>query len=498
MDESAKTRGEGTAERGAASLQIGAKAFLTTIAILLALMLGAGALTRLVPSGSYERRVESGIERVVPGSFAYSQRPAYPAWRWLTAPVEVLWSPGNVQVVTIVALLVLIGGSFTVLDKSGVLKVALSLVVERFKDDKYALMAAVILFFMLASSVLGIYEEAAPLVVFIVPLALYLGWDSLTGLGMSLLALGFGFAAATMDPFMVTIAQKLADLPLYSGLWFRSIFFALMFGLVFLFVRRHARKVEADPKSSLVYEEDLALRASIDVAGAVAGKEEASLPRMRAAVRWLGLWFLGAVGFILVATRIPTISAFAFPIMGFFFVVACNGAAIIAGKKGKTIGYCFLLGVKSVIPAVAMILMAMSVKVIITKGGILDTILYAASARIGSVGPYAAVAFVYLITLALEIFIPSASAKAFLIIPILAPLADLVGLTRQTVVFAFDCGDGFANVLYPTNPFLMICLGLTVVSYPKWLRWTLPLQALTVLLCLGFMAFAVAIKFGPF
>jgi uncharacterized ion transporter superfamily protein YfcC len=145
-----------------------------------------------------------------------------------------------------------------------------------------------------------------------------------------------------------------------------------------------------------------------------------------------------------------------------------------------------------------MILMAMSVKLIITKGGILDTILFSAAGKIGGVGPYAAVAFAFLLTLVFEFFIPSASAKAFLIIPILAPLADLVGLTRQTVVFAFDNGDGFANILYPTSPFLMICLGLTVVSYPKWLRWTAPLQAITVLVCFAFMAFAVAIKFGPF
>ena len=334
--------------------------------------------------------------------------------------------------------------------------------------------------------------------VFIVPLALYLGWDSLTGLGMSLLSLGFGFAAATMDPFMVTIAQSLAGLPLYSGLWLRAIFFVTMFALVFVFVRRHARKVERDPAGSLVYQEDLRLRSSIDVSGAVASEEDASKPRMRAAVRWLGLWFLAAILFILAATRIKAISSYAFPIMGLFFAIACNGAALVAGEKGGTLGRCFLMGMTSIVPAIVMILMAMSVKLIITKGGILDTILFAAAGRIGGVGPYAAVAFVYLITLVFEFFIPSASAKAFLIIPILAPLADLVGLTRQTVVFAFDNGDGFANILYPTNPFLMICLGLTVVSWPKWFRWTLPLQAITVVVCLIFMFFAVAIRFGPF
>ena len=496
MGDTAKT--EGTAKRGGSVIHISARAFISTVSILLVLMIVSGILTYIVPAGAYQHVVMDGVDRVVPGTFAYGQRPDYPAWRWFTAPAEVLWSPGNVQVITIILLLVLIGGSFTVLDKGGILKVALAMVVSRFKRNKYLLMAVIIFFFMFASSVLGIYEEAAPLVVFIVPLALYLGWDSLTGLGMSLLALGFGFAAATMDPFMVTIAQSLSGLPLYSGLWFRAIFFVTMFVLVFLFVRRHARKVERDPAASLVHEEDLRLRASIDVASAVAGEEEASRPRMRASVRWLGLWFAAAIVFILAASRIPAIAPFSFPIMGLFFVVACNGAALVAGEKGKTLGKCFLQGAKSIMPAVVMILMAMSVKLIIANGGILDTILFSLAGKIGGLGPYAAVLLVYVLVLVLEVFVPSSSAKAFLVFPILAPLADMVGLTRQTIIFAFDNADGFTNILYPTNPFLMICLGLTVVSYPKWLRWTLPLQAVTVLLCFAFMAFAVAIKLGPF
>ncbi len=483
---------------GGAALNISARAFITTVVILLVLMAGAGILTYVIPAGSYQHIVESGVEKVVPGSFAYHARPDYPAWRWLTAPIEVFWAKSNLTVITIIVLLTLIGGSFTVLDKSSILKVALAMVVSRFRKSKYTLMAAIILFFMVASSVLGIYEEAAPLVVFIVPLALFLGWDSLTGLGMSLLALGFGFSAATMDPFMVTIAQSLAGLPLLSGLWFRVIFFVVIFLLEFLFVRRHALKVERDPSSSIVWEEDQKLRARLDMGSVIASDELASDPRMRRAVAWLGAWFLAAVVFILVATRIKAISDYAFPIMGLFFFVACNGAALVAGERLRTIGKCFLLGIGSIFPAIVMILMATSVKIIINEGGILDTILYAASSKIGQVGPYAAVVGVYVITLILEVFIPSSSAKAFLIIPILAPLADLVGLTRQTVVFAFDCGDGFANVLYPTNPMLMICLGLTVVSFPKWFRWTLPIQAITAVVCFAFMFFAVAIKYGPF
>ncbi len=480
------------------ALKIGKKAFISTIAIILGLMIVAGILTYVVPAGSYRHEVSQGVDRVVPGSFSYHARPDYPAWRWLTAPVEVLWSPGNVQVITIIILMILIGGSFTVLDKSDILKVALSMVVARFRNNKFALMAAVIFFFMFSSSVLGIYEEAAPLVVFIVPLALFLGWDSLTGLGMSLLALGFGFAAATMDPFMVTVAQSIAGLPLFSGLWLRAIFFVCIFAVVFLFVSRHAKKVEADPSSSPVFEEDERLRSRLDARSAIASEELTSDPRMGKAVRWLGSWFVAAVVFILVVGRIRSISILAFPLMGVFFFVACNGAGRIAGNSWRKLGRYFFLGMGSILPAIVMILMAMSVKLIIQNGGILDSFLYAASSRMAGTGPYVAVLLVYLLTLVLEFFIPSASAKAFLIIPILAPLADLVGLTRQTVVLAFDCGDGFANILYPTNPLLMICLGLTVVSYPKWLRWTAPIQGITALICFAFMALAVAIKFGPF
>lgn len=479
-------------------INISAKAFLTTVGILLVLMVGAGVLTYVVPAGSYTHVIENGVDRVQPGSFVYLDRPDYPAWRWFTAPFEVLWSPGNLQVITIIVLLVLIGGSFTVLEKSGILKVALAMIVTRFRKDKYVLMAVIIFFFMLASSVLGIYEEAAPLVVFIVPLALYLGWDSLTGLGMSLLALGFGFSAATMDPFMVTIAQSLAGLPLLSGLWFRVIFFFTIFAIEFLFVRAWAMKVERDPTRSPVYEEDLKLRARMDTASVIASEELVAEPRMKRAVRWLAAWFAAGVLFILVAARISAISAYAFPVMGLFFFVACNGAALRSGEGLGSVLRCFGKGLVSIVPAIVMILMAMSVKIIITKGGILDTILFAASQRIGHVGPYVAILGVYVITLILEVFIPSSSAKAFLIIPILAPLADLVGLTRQAVIFAYDCGDGFANVLYPTNPMLMICLGLTVVSYPKWFKWTLPIQIFTVLVCFAFMAVAVAIRYGPF
>jgi uncharacterized ion transporter superfamily protein YfcC len=142
--------------------------------------------------------------------------------------------------------------------------------------------------------------------------------------------------------------------------------------------------------------------------------------------------------------------------------------------------------------------MAMSVKHIIASGEVLDTILYQASGWFDGVSPLAAAVMVLALTLMIEVFVASASAKAFLLMPILVPLADLIGLTRQTTVLAYAFGDGFSNMAYPTNAALLICLGLTVVSFPTWIRWTARLWFWLLLVSLAGLAVAVAVNYGPF
>ncbi|MFW6294030.1 MAG: hypothetical protein ACOC7V_17155, partial [Spirochaetota bacterium] len=149
-------------------------------------------------------------------------------------------------------------------------------------------------------------------------------------------------------------------------------------------------------------------------------------------------------------------------------------------------------------PGIVLILMAMSVKHIVESGGIMDTLLFRASDLIAGSSSLVAAFLVYAVTLVMNFFIGSASAKAFLMMPILTPLADLVGITRQTAVLAFGFGDGFSNMIYPSNALLIIALGFTVVSFPRWLRWTIGLQAVVFLLSMLFLAFAAIVGFGPF
>jgi uncharacterized ion transporter superfamily protein YfcC len=485
-----------TAKRSA--LSIGLKSFAAAAGILLALMIAAGALTRVIPAGSYDRVVQGGRTLVQPDSYRQVPRPAYPAWRWFTAPFEVLGGSDNLTVITIILFLVFIGGAFAVVEKGEVMRHALAAVVARFSGRKYVLMAVVMLFFMLSGGILGVYEEVVPLVVFVVPLAHVLGWDSLVGLGMSLLALAFGFSAAITNPFTVGVAQAIAGLPLFSGAWLRVCFFVATYVVVFLFVRAYARKVEADPTKSLVYREDLAVKAAHLADGAVAVLPPEQARRMRRAIAWLAGWAGGAVVFVLVVTRFPAVSTYAFPAVALLFLVAGVGAGFLAGMEGRDVLRTFAAGVLNILPAVILILMAMSVKQIIVSGGIMDTILHAASGWISGASSYVAAFLVYLATLVLEFFVGSASAKAFLMMPIVAPLADLVGITRQTAVLAYDIGDGFANMFYPSNALLLIALGLTVVGYPKWIRWTLKVQGIMFLVSMAFLALAVAVRFGPF
>ncbi|MFW6228076.1 MAG: YfcC family protein [Alkalispirochaeta sp.] len=479
---------------GASMIRIGTRAFLLAFVIIFTLMIVSGVLTRIVPAGSYDRVEVDGRVQVVPGSFTYTDSPVYPIWRWATAPVEVLFAPGNVAVIAIILFLIFVGGSFTVLERGDVLGAFLRVIAVKMRQRRFLLMALMQLFFMISGAVLGIFEAMVPLIVFVVPLSHTLGWDSLTGLGMSLLPLAFGFAAAVTNPFTIGVAQTIAELPMFSGAWLRLPFLVIVYVIVLVFVQRHARRVEDDPRRSLVYAADRHIHERVAATG-LSG--ELSAPLRRALV-WFGVSMGLAVVYIIVTSRIPALSAYAFPLMAIFFLVGGIGSGRLSGLSWGEIGRAFRGGFMNMLPGVILILMSMSVKHIVQSGGIMDTILHSAATYISERPPGAAGFLMYLATLVMNFFIGSASAKAFLMMPILTPLADLVGITRQTAVLAFGFGDGFSNMLFPTNALLIIGLSFTTVSYPTWIRWTLPLQGIVFALSMVFLRIAISVGYGPF
>lgn len=479
-----------------AGAQISRKAFLQSILILLALMVTAGILTLVIPAGKYERIESSGRENIDPESFRIMERPEYPIWRWFTAPVEVLGSESGLTVMVIIIVLFFAGGAFAVLDKTGTIRSFIGTIVHRFHNRKYTLLWMVSLAFMFLGATLGTFEEVVLLVPVMIALSYSLGWDALIGLGMSILATNMGFSAAISNPYTLGVSQQLAGLPLFSGAWLRMVIFAVIYLIFMAFLSAYARRIDRDPKASLVHGEDTAEREKYQKL--TDGSLTEIDPRQKRAIQFFGVFLVLILATMLAGPFVSFISDYALPLVGILFLIGGLGAGFISGSGGKTVWRGLLEGWGGLAPSVPLILMAASIRFIIDSGGITDTILHATAGALNNFGAFPAAIVVYALALVMEFFIASGSAKAFLMIPIIMPLADLIGVTRQTAVLAYIFGDGFSNLAYPTNPVLLICLGLTVVSYPKWIRWTAQLWLLILIATVAFLGFAVVVHFGPF
>ncbi|MBQ3235804.1 MAG: YfcC family protein [Clostridia bacterium] len=447
------------------NLNIGIKSFLIAIIVIFALMVATYVLTLVIPAGAYNRIVDKNGNTVIDtaGGFTFIEG-GIPFWKWLLSPVLVLGASGSGALIAVIAFLLVIGGIFTALDKCGLISYMLSRLTARFYKVRYRLMAIIILFFMALGAMVGSFEECVPLVPIVVALSISLGWNALTGIGMSLLAVGCGFASGICNPFTVGVAQQLASLPMFSGVWLRILSFVLIYFLLFGFVYLHAKKVE---KPVLETEEFSAF--------------ERNVKMDKATVVFVSVLGVGICA-VLCSGFIPAIQDYTMIIVAVMFLVAGVSSTLISGMTAKELGKSFIKGVSSILPAVLMIMMASSIKYTMEEAGILDTVLYGV-VKLASVMPkWAVVLLIYLLVLVMNFFIPSGSAKAFMLIPIIVPIASIFGISSQLSIVAFAFGDGFSNVFYPTNSALLISLGLVNVSYGSWFKYCWKFQLANLIL----------------
>jgi uncharacterized ion transporter superfamily protein YfcC len=448
------------------------------VIIIFSIMIISGVLTKTLPSGEYQREIVNGRDVIIENSYSEIEKPDYPVWRWFTAPIEVLWSSDSALIITIIVFILVVSGAIYVLNKNHVIEYIINNIVIRYKKQKYVLMSLVILVFMLFGALMGIFEEIVPLIPIMIMFSASLGWDKLTGLGMSLLAAGFGFSAAVANPFSLGVAQKIADVPVFSGIGFRLFIFATTYALLLGFMILHVKKNHSE---AVIQEMETS---HFDKNVSKASKVLTSI----IFILFVLILISGFTGFM---------SGLMLPVSGVLFLIAGILSGFIIEKNILNVLKDFFLGMKDVLPGILLILLAMSVKHIIMNGKILDTILFNAAEVISKSGPIVAVFLIYLLFFIMNLFIGSASAKAFLTMPIIVPLADLVGITRQTAVQAFVFGDGFSNLLYPTNAVLLISLGIAGVSFLKWFKFVWKIQAVIFLVSLIYLFIAVKIGYGP-
>ena len=459
------------------NIRISARSFLVSLLVIFVLMTAAYILTLIIPSGVYARIIDEGGRQVidVAGGFSYTEG-GLPFWKWILSPLLVLTASGSGTLIAVIAFLLVIGGVFSALEHGGLMRHMLDRMVQRFGSVRYRLMALLILFFMAMGAAIGSFEECVPLVPIVVALSVHLGWDAFTGVAMSLLAVGCGFASGVCNPFTVGVAQQLAGLPMFSGAWLRLLSFCLIYLLLLLFVRIHAKKIERPLQQELSTHHTADVRADRGLAlfGAILG---------------VGIAVILCSGFI------PALQDFTMIIVAVTFLLAGVVSTLACGMSGRQLTKSFSQGVVSIFPAVIMILMASSIKYTLEEARVLDTILHGAVGVAETLPQWAVILFIYLIVLVMNFFIPSGSAKAFMLMPLIVPLAQIFHISTQLCVVAFAFGDGFSNVLYPTNPALLISLSLADVSYSKWFRWTWKFHALNLLLTSALLLFGLAVGY---
>jgi len=430
-------------------------------------------LTFAVPGGEFDRDASGEL---IQGSF-HAAEGGIPFWKWILSPLLVLAAPGNATLIAVIVFLLVIGGVFNALGEHGLMSYMLDKITCQFGSARYRLMAMIMFFFMAMGAMIGSFEECVPLVPIVVTLALSLGWDRLTGMGMSLLAVGCGFASGVCNPFTVGVAQELAGLPMFSGIWLRVVSFVLIYLLLWLFVRSHAKKIEK-PLAS-----------------------EVTNGFIKNAVMDKGLyWFGGIIGtgiaIVLCSGFLTFLQDYTMIIVAVMFLAAGILSTLVSGMGGKTLGKSFIKGAVGILPAVVMILMASSIKYTLESANVLDTILNGAVHLAATMPRWVVILFIYLIVMVMNFFIGSGSAKAFMLIPLIVPLAQQFSIPAQLCIVAFAFGDGFSNVLYPTNAALLISLGLADVSYGSWFRWSVKFQLCNLLLTSLLLLFGLAAGYG--
>ena len=263
----------------------------------------------------------------------------------------------------------------------------------------------------------------------------------------------------------------------------------LIYGLLIAFLVPYAKKIEKNPKKSMIYDPAMADR------WAALRTDYVQEKRKDRALIVFALVLGGGILLILLSSVVPFLQDIIMPLIALIFLIAGTASSLTSGMRLKGYLKSFGKGMVNILPAVLLILMANSIRYTMTESKILDTILYQTVQLTQNAPSGVVVLMIYALALVLELFISSGSAKAFLLMPLIAPIADLSGISRQIAVLAYAFGDGFSNVFYPTNPVLLISLGIVGIGYGKWFRWSAKIQAAVLLLTCGLLLFANAIGY---
>lgn len=454
------------------------------LALMVILMVIAAILTYVLPAGEYDRIADPNTGRNIVDATSYHTVDSNPVsiWGVLQAVPK-----GLDQAASVINFLLIIGGVFGVLEATGALMALIGAAVKNLSGKERLIIPAVLIIWGLGGALVGNFEEALAFIPLQIALSLALGFDSLTGMAMAMLGVASGYIASIINPFNVGIAQGIAELPLFSGMEFRMVAFTLILGAAIIHLYRYAGKIHKNPELSPVYEQDKeSPYRHIDVTANIEFTKKQKLVLV-AFVAGIAVMVFGVVKMGYYLTEIAAI-----------FVGIGVATGLAGGLNMNKIIESFVKGAGNLLYAALAVGFARGIVVILTEGRILDVVVHGGAALIATLPLQFSAVGMFVIQSMINVVIPSGSGQAAVTMPIMAPIADVVGMTRQTSVLAFQFGDGITNLVTPVSGVFMAALSLCKLSWTKWIKWFLPLLLTWYVICSVLLVIAVQIGYGPF
>lgn len=449
--------------------------------LLLGLILICSLLSYIVPAGQYDTMTVNGREVVDSATYHAIEQTPVTLMQFLSAVPR-----GLTESAQIIFFIFIVGGVFAVIQETRAIEAGIGKLIKILKGKTWVIIPILMFLFSMGGAAFGMSEELIPFVPIFVSICIAMGYDSITGAAIVLCGAAAGFAGAFMNPFTVQVAQGIAELPILSGFGFRMAIYIAMLVLTVTFVLRYASKVKKDPTKSPMYEFDKTREDIIDLN---------SLQEFGKREKAILLVFFAAI--ILLVYGVITWGWYMDEISALFLGMSIIIAAIAKMSPNQ---YAEILGkgMAEIASGALVVGFARGVLVVLTDGNILHTILYGTATLLGNLPAMVSAVGMYIFQCLLNFIVPSGSGQAAVSIPIMAPLGDLVGVTRQTVCIAFQLGDGISNIFTPTSGYFMAALALAKIPWQKWAKWILPLIGLQYALGAIFVVIAQMIGLGPF
>ncbi|MDO5442350.1 MAG: Na+/H+ antiporter NhaC family protein [Bacteroidia bacterium] len=431
--------------------------FPNTYVIIFALVVISAIVTWFVPGGCYVKGED--------GSLGFERVASVPqTWQVFTA-----FFNGFVKQAEIIVFILIVGGAFQVLNSTGAVDAGIKSFMHSFGGHDKLVLASIAVLFSAGGAIFGMSEETIPFVGIAVPLAISMGYDAVVGFLIVYVASNVGFSSAFLNPFTVGIAQQMSGLPLFSGMGYRIACWVFLTALTVVFILWYASKHKKEPAEVI----------AADTASGINAKQKAVLIILAATILML------VIGVTCFDWYIAEISAL-FLIMG----ILCG---IVGGFGANGTVNQFLAGAKDIMSAALVVALASGMVIILQDGKVMDSILHGLQSGLDGSGKMPALSLMYATQAVINFFIPSATAKAAITIPVMAPFSDMIGLSRQAMVMAFQFGDGFTNMITPTSGVLVAALAMAKIPYEKWIK--LAWKPVLALLILGFILLIPTVLF---